>query len=76
MGSLLSKASEDSRPTSTRDLGETGNVETDKRVFDDGVGKKTILPFFFTEPCEEVVKLIQVVLLSSSSALQHATKFV
>jgi hypothetical protein len=61
----MSKASEDSaRPNSTTsNLGDSGNVERDRgyvdKVFDDGVGKKTILPFFSDEPCEEVLKLIQ-----------------
>ncbi len=61
MGLSRSKCSDDSRPTSKSDVDKSGNVVICKRVFDDGVGKKTILPFFSTEPCEEVVELIQVV---------------
>ncbi len=38
---------------------EAAESSTSVKIFDDGVGKKVVLPFFSTAPCEESESVIQ-----------------
>ena len=59
MGSTQSKTTEDTQraESSVKEV-SFGNQ---RKVFDDGVGRKLILPFFTSEPTDEVLKLIEVI---------------
>jgi hypothetical protein len=59
MGSSSSKSTENS-PANENDAGSDVNRT---RVFDDGVGRKLVQPFFSAEPTEEVLKLVKVTII-------------